>query len=478
MRACVHSTWVEREPSRRRNCWLVDWRDLSTALGALVSVLCACQRPQYERARRQGALTVSFALCSHWEPFVLMCTHILLQLCDREGWRPSCGRLSSLPPWRLRCAASAASLGVRAVLSSRWRQQKSRCGRVCGARQCWRRYSPAAVLLRLWPSMCAATTGTPTGSTHPSCTTLQCTQRIQQQRQRRQQQLEQEQRPTPPCREQRCESLPLPPCCPRHMQCTLSSRSHTCLQAAIRMKRRLGQPPRTASPLLLRLQTAHASSTSLSFSARMQSLQLLGAHMSRCLLPCICTACVALVSSRQLPLHTLDPRTCLRTHGFAFVPRFGEQFAREYVATMGRYIHQPRLSSRKKQRIAGDVTQFFMPAVPLAAEQQQQAGSTAPASASAFTLASAATSAIAPPATSTERKRKRRIDGSGQSAQRTERAALPGAGEAWRSLRPKWHALVRRLAACAGLTEEQLDEYHVQDEKVMTCVHSGCIYTA
>jgi hypothetical protein len=52
----------------------------------------------------------------------------------------------------------------------------------------------------------------------------------------------------------------------------------------------------------------------------------------------------------------LDAKRCLRTHGFAFAPSFGEAFAREYIQLMGDDI-----AKRKKQTIAGGVEQFAMP---------------------------------------------------------------------------------------------------------------------
>jgi len=61
-------------------------------------------------------------------------------------------------------------------------------------------------------------------------------------------------------------------------------------------------------------------------------------------------------AARQFPLHVLDAPRCLRERGFAFVPTFGEAFAREYIAQMGEDI-----ATRKKQRIVGEVEQFAMP---------------------------------------------------------------------------------------------------------------------
>jgi hypothetical protein len=52
----------------------------------------------------------------------------------------------------------------------------------------------------------------------------------------------------------------------------------------------------------------------------------------------------------------LDAKRCLRTHGFAFAPSFGEAFAREYIQLMGDDV-----AKRKKQIIAGGVEQFAMP---------------------------------------------------------------------------------------------------------------------
>ncbi len=60
--------------------------------------------------------------------------------------------------------------------------------------------------------------------------------------------------------------------------------------------------------------------------------------------------------SRVFPAHVDDASRCLRERGFAFVPLFGEHFARDFIASMGEDIAQ-----RKKQRIAGEVEQFAMP---------------------------------------------------------------------------------------------------------------------
>jgi hypothetical protein len=61
-------------------------------------------------------------------------------------------------------------------------------------------------------------------------------------------------------------------------------------------------------------------------------------------------------SARVFPAHVHDAPCCLRERGFAFVPLFGEHFARDFIASMGEDIAQ-----RKKQRIAGEVEQFAMP---------------------------------------------------------------------------------------------------------------------
>lgn len=168
-------------------------------------------------------------------------------------------------------------------------------------------------------------------------------------------------------------------------------------------------------------------------------------------------------SARQLPAHVVDARACLHTYGFAFVPRFGEQFAREYMSTMGRYIHQPSMPSDKKQTIAGEVTQFFMPAL-----QRRHQPISSDSNAPSTTHSEVAAASTAAGGRSGQ-KRKRRGSGnsSRQSKQkRIKRIPLHGAEEAWQALQPKWHALVEKLALYLGLAEDTLSEYHVQDEKV------------
>ena len=103
----------------------------------------------------------------------------------------------------------------------------------------------------------------------------------------------------------------------------------------------------------------------------------------------------------QLPAFVLDLPRCLQEHGFAFASEFGVAFARAFLRQMA-----PDLARCKKERIAGEVEQY----------------------------------------------------------------ALPAKGEgAWvASLRTQWHALVKALAAHAGVDSNLLDlSYHVQDEKLL-----------
>ncbi len=72
---------------------------------------------------------------------------------------------------------------------------------------------------------------------------------------------------------------------------------------------------------------------------------------------CVCVCVCAFSSSlRHFPAHVLDAKRCLHERGFAFVPAFGEGFAREYIGLMGEDV-----AKRKKQTIAGGVEQFAMP---------------------------------------------------------------------------------------------------------------------
>jgi len=57
---------------------------------------------------------------------------------------------------------------------------------------------------------------------------------------------------------------------------------------------------------------------------------------------------------RQLPAHAVHAKQCLQSHGFAFVPRFGVEFGREYVRGMAPWIHSRRLTPELKQTIAGE----------------------------------------------------------------------------------------------------------------------------
>lgn len=59
---------------------------------------------------------------------------------------------------------------------------------------------------------------------------------------------------------------------------------------------------------------------------------------------------------RPFPAHVFDVVRCLRDRGFAFAPEFGKEFAHAYIKHMGKDI-----TTRKKERIAGEVEQYTMP---------------------------------------------------------------------------------------------------------------------
>jgi len=148
---------------------------------------------------------------------------------------------------------------------------------------------------------------------------------------------------------------------------------------------------------------------------------------------------------RPLPAYVVDPRTCLRERGFAFVPKFGKEFAREYVRIMGGYLHS-RLSSELKQQIAGDVRQYFMPHVEECTEEEEEDSEAEDPVASG---------------------NKRRRQGGHPTRKKKTRTKLNEAADAWKALKLKWHALVKRLALYLGFNELQLVDYHVQDEKLL-----------
>lgn len=193
--------------------------------------------------------------------------------------------------------------------------------------------------------------------------------------------------------------------------------------------------------------------------------------------------------ARRLPARVIDARVCLKEYGFAFVPRFGEEFAREFLSSMGSYLHATRQAKEGKQSIASGVVQFLLPTpasishsdsdsallaellqslrepeAKEAEEEEQQADQTDEKRAAAAGAAASSTSS--------RRGRKRKAQPLLSPAPK-QPAGSAGAS-AWHSLRAKWHALVRKLAIYLGFSEAELVSYHVQDEKVRLDVADAC----
>jgi hypothetical protein len=146
----------------------------------------------------------------------------------------------------------------------------------------------------------------------------------------------------------------------------------------------------------------------------------------------------ASASSRllQLPSHVRDPRACLESHGFAFVPGFGCAFAAEFVQ---HGITLTSMNSNGKQALTGEgAWQYLMPV------GKAKATSPPKRETAAAALAAAAAAAGGP-------KKK-----------------VQWAKDAWLQcgLKNRWHELVTKLARHLGFTEDQIKAYHVQDEKV------------
>jgi hypothetical protein len=119
-------------------------------------------------------------------------------------------------------------------------------------------------------------------------------------------------------------------------------------------------------------------------------------------------------------------------------------------------------------RASGDVTQVLMPPDPPPAADEHIEAEEALAE-----VAAGAAAGASPARVGSKRKQP-----SGRKATRKKKTATGKAGAsspskgatdrlAWDTLKPKWHALVKKLAQYLGFTPEEMEVYRVQDSKVM-----------